>query len=187
MKPLSLTSICLSYRLWVRLRYDSADRPKVQSRRELHVVRPINSSPLCPSLSRLSPVPTLSWNGTAQKQHPCSSVAPPRTSGEWHNEPDPWFSPHDLMAPLSDGPPMSPGSFELGRSNLSQQGGLGAYMATGGEDAMSMTASSLPVIEMRTHPESAFPTYKRRFSRAPIMQPPPSKGDAKWMAGHGYD
>jgi len=73
-----------------------------RARRELCAVKANHqrSPPLPPSLSRLTPVPTLSWNGTTGRHPKMPSY---RSQGLWHEE-------QDFAGPLKLHSPLSPGS-----------------------------------------------------------------------------
>ena len=78
----------------LRAQYDLEERPVVKQRRELTAVKHIRTSAVCPSLSRLTLVPTLSWNGVSMKPHPCHHGIPDvRSQGALRTRFAPRFNP----------------------------------------------------------------------------------------------
>jgi len=153
---------------------DNAKAPvRIAARRELLSTRPLRSPPLPPSLSRLSPVPTLSWNGTSMR-HPILSNT--RNQGLWQEEVTP-------LGPVSLRQPLSPGSGTIltpgvGRSIHSRGGGRWL-------EPHGMAAYNLHSAE-RSPPQSPTVTAPYAGGGGAKEMRQRTKGDRIWLAGQSW-
>jgi len=146
---------------------------KITARRELVAPRPLRSPPLPPSLSRLSPVPTLSWNGTSS-HHPIMPNS--RNQGVWQEE----FTP---LGPMSLRGPISPGSGSIltpgiGRSVHSRGGGR--WLEPRGMAAYNMMQNE------RSPPSSPAVQGPRAGGGGAKEMRQRTKGDRIWLSGQAW-